>query len=117
MLKIEYFLVVLLFSCILSCEQPPPPDDPTEITMENFQFNPQVFTAKAGEIVTWVHRQPGILHTVTSDDGRLFDSRGNDPNRRMREGDEFEFLFEAGSYPYRCVVHGVNMTGTIEVIE
>jgi plastocyanin len=58
--------------------------------------------------VTWVHADPNLPHTATSDDD-VFDSGS------MSEGDEFSFTFEeAGTYAYFCQVHPT-MRGTIVV--
>ncbi len=92
------------------------------VSLQNFAFNPAELTINAGDIVTWVHQQGNVPHTVTSgnvgdaDAGAIFDSRGGDPDARMREGDTFSHTFtDPGTFPYHCVVHGNRMTGTVTV--
>ena len=78
-----------------------------EVKIENFTFNPQQITVKAGDTVTWVNHDD-IPHTVTSKT-LLFRSKAMDTD------DKFSFTFaKPGSYPYFCSLHP-HMTGTIVV--
>jgi len=76
-------------------------------TIDNFTFNPQRLTVKAGTTVTWKN-QDDIPHTVTSST-RLFKSKALDTD------DGFSFIFnEPGAYEYFCSLHP-HMTGSIVV--
>jgi plastocyanin len=79
----------------------------TEVKIDNFTYNPQQITVKAGTTVTWINHDD-IPHTVTSQTMR-FKSNALDTD------DKFSFTFATpGSYPYFCALHP-HMTGTIVV--
>ena len=79
----------------------------TEVGIDNFVYNPQQITVKAGTTVTWTNRDD-IPHTVTSKTG-VFRSKALDTD------DTFSFTFAtAGTFPYFCALHP-HMTGTIVV--
>jgi amicyanin len=79
----------------------------TEVKIDNFTYNPQQITVKAGTTVTWINHDD-IPHTVTSKTG-IFKSKALDTD------DKFSFTFATpGSYPYFCALHP-HMTGTIVV--
>src|ERR1700690_3659664 len=79
----------------------------TEVGIDNFVYNPQQTTVKAGTTVTWVNHDD-IPHTVTSKTG-AFRSKALDTD------DKFSFTFATpGSFPYFCALHP-HMTGTIVV--
>ena len=78
-----------------------------EVKIDNFTFNPQQITVKAGDTVTWVNHDD-IPHTVTSKTMVL-------RSKAMDTDDKFSFTFaKPGSYPYFCSLHP-HMTGTIVV--
>ncbi len=78
-----------------------------EVGIDNFVYNPQQVTVKAGTTVTWTNRDD-IPHTVTSKTG-VFRSKALDTD------DKFSFTFTTpGSCPYFCALHP-HMTGTIVV--
>jgi len=78
----------------------------------NFRFQPESQTVGVGDVVRWTFS--GDPHTVTSGvpgtpDGR-FDSGFKDP------GESFQVTFDtAGTFPYFCQVHPVQMVGSIVV--
>ena len=79
----------------------------TEVGIDNFVYNPQQITVKAGTTVTWVNHDD-IPHTVTSKTG-AFRSKALDTD------DKFSFTFATpGSFPYFCALHP-HMTGMIVV--
>ena len=79
----------------------------TEVKIDNFTFNPQQVTIKAGDTVTWINHDD-IPHTVTSKT-LLFRSKAMDTD------DKFSFTFATpGSFPYFCSLHP-HMTGSIVV--
>jgi len=111
-------ILVLLALCLtsLSCnldQNDPPNQSNTVIIRDNF-FDPPNLTVSVGGTVVWRH-QGNAPHTVTSgtptsNPGGLFDS-----GTLNRDGG-FTFIFnQAGTFPYFCRVHGVNMTGSIVV--
>ena len=78
-----------------------------EVKIDNFTFNPQQITVKAGDTVTWVNRDD-IPHTVTSKT-MVFRSKAMDTD------DKFSFTFATpGSYAYFCSLHP-HMTALIVV--
>jgi len=78
-----------------------------EVKIDNFVFNPQQITVKAGDTVTWVNHDD-IPHTATSKTG-VFRSKALDTD------DKFSFTFTTpGTYPYFCALHP-HMTGSIVV--
>jgi amicyanin len=86
---------------------PPARAADVEVKIDNFTFNPQQVTVKAGDTVTWVNHDD-IPHTVTSKTMVL-------RSKAMDTDDKFSFTFaKPGSYPYFCSLHP-HMTGTIVV--
>ena len=78
-----------------------------EVKIDNFVFNPQRVTVKAGTTVTWTN-DDDIPHTVVASN-RAFKSKVLDTN------DKFSFTFATpGAYEYFCSLHP-HMTGTIVV--
>jgi plastocyanin len=78
-----------------------------EVKIDNFVFNPQTVTVKAGDTVTWVNHDD-IPHTATSKTG-VFRSKALDTD------DKFSFTFTTpGSFAYFCALHP-HMTGSIVV--
>ena len=81
--------------------------DVVPVTIDNFVFNPQRVTVKAGTTVTWTN-DDDIPHTVVASN-RAFKSKVLDTN------DKFSFTFTTpGTYEYFCSLHP-HMTGTIVV--
>jgi plastocyanin len=78
-----------------------------EVKIDNFTFNPQQITVKAGTTVTWTNHDD-IPHTVTSST-QAFKSKVLDTDEK------FSFTFTTpGSYSYFCSLHP-HMTGSIVV--
>lgn len=81
--------------------------DPTQIVVQDFMFQPNTITVKAGATVTWSNKDDEP-HTVKSDTG-LFKSGAMDTN------ETFSFKFDQpGTYHFTCSIHP-RMTGTIVV--
>ncbi len=79
----------------------------TEVKIDNFTFNPQQITVKAGTTVIWLNHDD-IPHTVTSTT-QAFKSKALDTD------DKFSFTFATpGTFKYFCALHP-HMTGTIVV--
>jgi len=75
--------------------------------IDNFTFEPQRLTVRAGATVTWVN-QDDIPHALASN-AKLFKSKALDTD------DKFSFTFATpGVYDYFCSMHP-HMTGTIVV--
>ncbi len=67
-----------------------------------FAFSPASLTIKAGTTVTWKNTTT-VPHTVTSDDGKSFDSGSSKP---IAPGGTFSFTFTtAGTFAYHCTIH------------
>jgi plastocyanin len=78
-----------------------------EVSIDNFVFNPQTVTVKAGDTVSWVNHDD-IPHTVTS-------SAGAFRSKALDTADKFSFTFATpGSFKYFCALHP-HMTGSIVV--
>jgi plastocyanin len=75
---------------------------------QQWTFDPVTATVKLGTSITWVNTG-AVLHTVTSDDGKAFDSKDITPNAT------WSFTpTAAGIYHYHCSYHPW-MKGTIIV--
>jgi amicyanin len=82
-------------------------DAPAAVGIDNFTFNPQQLTIKAGATVTWTNKDD-IPHTVAAV-SKQFKSKALDT------GDAYSFTFTTpGTYAYFCSLHP-HMTGTIVV--
>lgn len=79
----------------------------TAVSVDNFTFNPQKLTVKAGTTVTWTNKDD-IPHAIASVSA-LFRSKALDTD------DNYSFTFTSpGTYQYFCSLHP-HMTGTIVV--
>jgi plastocyanin len=68
------------------------------VKIDNFTFEPETMTVKAGTTVTWTN-QDDIPHTVVAS-GRAFKSKALDTD------DKFSFTFTTpGAYEYFCSLH------------
>ncbi len=77
------------------------------VTIDNFTFEPQRLTVRAGTTVTWVN-QDDMPHALASNT-KVFKSKALDTD------DKFSFTFATlGVYDYFCSLHP-HMTGTIVV--
>jgi amicyanin len=80
---------------------------PMAVAIDNFTFNPQKLTVKAGTTVTWTNKDD-IPHAVAAVN-KQFKSKTLDTD------DAFSFTFTTpGSYDYFCSLHP-HMTGTVVV--
>jgi amicyanin len=77
------------------------------VAIDNFTFNPQTLTVKAGTTVTWTNKDD-IPHAIAAV-GKQFKSRVMDTDNN------YSFTFTTpGTYAYFCSLHP-HMTGTIVV--
>ena len=77
----------------------------SDVTIQNFSFNPSSLTVKAGTTVTWTNKD-SATHTVT---GSGWESG------ELPTGTTYSHKFDtAGTYAYHCSIHP-SMTGTIIV--
>ena len=80
----------------------------TGISIDNFTFNPQSLTVKAGTTVTWTNKDD-IPHGIAATNNAFKRSQALDTD------DSYSFTFTTpGTYQYFCYVHP-HMTGTIVV--
>ncbi len=69
----------------------------------SFAFSPATLTIKVGTTVTWKNTT-SVPHTVTSDDGKSFDSGTSNPI--AAQTGSFSFTFTTpGTYAYHCEIH------------
>ena len=81
---------------------------PSTIAIDNFTFNPQRLTVKAGATVTWTNKDD-IPHAIASPNNAFSKSKALDTDN------SYSFTFTApGTYQYFCYLHP-RMTGTIVV--
>ena len=79
----------------------------TAVAIDNFTFNPQTVTVKAGTTVTWTNKDD-IPHAIAAV-GKQFKSKVLDTDNT------YSFTFTTpGIYAYFCSLHP-HMTGTIVV--
>ena len=82
-------------------------DAASQVTINNYAFNPVPLTVKVGTTVTWINHDDDP-HSVDSNQGK-FKSAALDTDSK------FAFRFtEAGEYPFFCRFHP-KMTGKIIV--
>lgn len=80
-------------------------------TSGGYAFNPTMLTVSVGTTVIWTNNTTAP-HTVTSDDGKTFDSGASNP---ISSGSSFSFKFtRPGTYKYHCQIHP-SMLATIVV--
>jgi amicyanin len=80
----------------------------TVVSIDNFTFNPQKLTVKAGTTVTWTNKDD-IPHGIAAT-GNAFKR-----STAMDTDDSYSFTFTMpGTYQYFCYIHP-HMTGTIVV--
>jgi amicyanin len=78
-----------------------------EVKIDQFAFDPQRVTVKAGTTVTWTN-EDDVPHAIASSN-KLFKSKALDTN------DKFSFTFTTpGTYEYFCSLHP-HMTGAVVV--
>jgi plastocyanin len=78
------------------------------VGIDNFTFNPQTVTVKAGTTVTWTNKDD-IPHGIAVTNNAFKRSQALDTD------DSFSFTFTTpGTYQYFCYIHP-HMTGTIVV--
>ena len=80
----------------------------TSVKIDNFTFEPEQLTVKAGTTVTWTNKDD-IPHGIGSANNAFARSKALDTD------DSFSFTFTtAGTYQYFCYIHP-HMTGSIVV--
>ena len=91
----------------------PPDAEIVEADIANFQLSD--LEVKAGTVVVWTNTDR-TLHTIThiSEEGgsALFNSDTISPNAGFRW-----YFTEPGVFQYQCLIHPVNMKGTVTVTE
>lgn len=78
-----------------------------DVVVSNNVFTPGTLNVSAGGTVTWTWNSGGTVHNVTFDDGEYSIDQGSGSYNRT--------FSTAGSYPYRCTIHGPSMSGVVTV--
>jgi len=105
---------VIILSCSKSSSYnnpatPPGGTDANLITMSGMSFSPASKTVVKGTVVKWTNND-SYAHTVTSNDGKSFDS-GN-----IAGGASYTYTAATvGTFDYHCTIHGLAMSGTLIV--
>lgn len=95
-----------------------------EVLLQNNKFVPEDITIRAGESVTWRHKDGSTAHTVTEDKPGGWSSSNNCPapsgDDCMRETDaqhnSFQRAFpDVGTVVYYCKIHSATMRGRVIV--
>lgn len=85
-----------------------------EVSITDNKFEPKTLAIAPGDTVKWIHNG-GTDHTVTADNGILFDSGEIQPT------EVFTYTFpDAGLFGYYCQLHGspgLDMFGTVRVVD
>ena len=103
-------LFLILSACVKSAAPTTtPPRGANEIWVPDREFRPSVITVPVGTSVTWVSKDMGEEHTVTSATGLFSGS--------LSHGGSFSYTFtERGTFEYSCQVHAFEgMTGRVVV--
>ena len=102
----SFVRVALIAATLLTIATVARAEDAT-VKIDNFTFEPEKLTIKAGTTVTWKN-EDDIPHTIASAT-KAFKSKALDTD------DSFSFTFATpGTYEYFCSLHP-HMTGTIVV--
>ena len=100
--------------------------DSVSVSLEAIAFSPAELMITTGTTVTWINRDEGVAHTVTSGTPKkqgvpgLTKDRPGKPNGLFDKelpdaGDTYQVTFEEpGTFRYYCAIHAP-MTGTIVV--
>jgi plastocyanin len=79
----------------------------SKVLIQNFTYNPNTLTVKAGTNVTWINHD-SVIHDVSSDTGAF-------ASKDLTKGESYTHNFtKPGEYPYHCNEHPY-MTGKIIV--
>lgn len=79
------------------------------VLVTEFQFTPRNVQVHVGDTIVWQNNGT-MIHTSTANGG-LWNSGNLAPEAR------FGFTFSsAGTFPYHCAIHPVQMQGTVRVI-
>jgi plastocyanin len=79
-----------------------------DILVRNDFFDPLELEVAPGATVVWAWASNGALHDIRFDDG---------PTSGQKGSGTFERTFATvGDFPYHCTIHGVSMSGVINVV-
>lgn len=80
-----------------------------EVGIENYKFQPEKLTVKAGTTVKWTNNEKRASHSI------WFKNEGIPESERMFSGESHQRTFDKpGTYPYTCGPHP-EMHGVVEV--
>ncbi|MEJ7626670.1 MAG: plastocyanin/azurin family copper-binding protein [Ferruginibacter sp.] len=117
MRKIILFLTISIFTLFVnvSCNKKenittqPPVANTVDVSILAMSYSPATVTVARGTIVKWTNTS-GSPHTVTADNNTTF----NSPT--LAPGNMFSVTTATvGTFPYHCLIHGISMSGTLEV--
>lgn len=97
--------------------QQPPASTTASITVENNSFDPSATTVSVGTTVTWTWdtcRDDGYGATTCVAHGVTFDAGGSGSTTQSTGTYSRQFN-SAGTFNYRCGVHGASMAGQVVV--
>jgi len=100
-------LLALAVCGSMGCGRPARPQPVTHtVTIDAVQFQPATITARVGDTIVWVNKDP-FPHTVTA--AGAFDSKD------IAAGASWKYVARrAGSHSYICTLHP-NMKGTLTI--
>jgi plastocyanin len=84
----------------------------TQVTIEDFSFNPSVLTVAQGTSVVWHYDNSGSSHHTSTQNGPL--ALWNTGNLVPGATSAAVVIKAAGVYPYHCAIHSF-MTGKVRV--
>lgn len=103
-------MVAALVAAALSAPANDASAEVVEVKIENYKFQPEKVTVKAGATVKWTNNEKRASHSIWFKAERIAESE------RMFSGDSWERTFDKpGTYPYTCGPHP-EMQGVVEVI-
>lgn len=97
--------------------QPPPPSTTNAVTVENNRFDPAATAVTVGTTVTWTWNacsDDGYGSRTCADHNVTFDGGGGG-SVTQSSGTYSRSFNIAGTFNYRCTVHGTAMTGQVVV--
>lgn len=99
--------VVTISGCAQNQQNTSQNSSSATVMIQNFAYNPNTLTVKAGTNVTWVN-QDSAIHDVASDSGAF-------ASKDLAKGESYTHNFtKPGEYSYHCNEHP-SMTGKIIV--
>lgn len=110
-MKMKKYFSIVLSGLLILCALPAW-GDTTQVSIQNFAFDPPSVTIKVGSTVTWTNNQDGVPHTSTED------VEGGWNSGRLESGQSFTTnpFNSPGTFTYHCDIHR-SMKGTVIVVK